>query len=98
MRLGKVYHNLNISDYEYNYKRLTFIFSSKFYIKKFESELANYVLLEKNKIATRYQVDLEASEYLALSLYKKIEKRGFKVYFDGKEISKNDYFIVSFGR
>ena len=26
------------------------------------------------------------------------EKKVVKFYFDGKEISKNDYFIISFGR
>lgn len=91
MRLGKVYHNLDLSDYEYQFKNFSFIFSSKFYIEKFKSEVYNYIKTNSDKINDKYtSIDLE--EYLAFSLYKKIEKRGFKVYYKGMLIDKDITF------
>ena len=95
MRLGKVYYNLNESTYLFKYERFTFVFSSKFYIEKFKKELSSYVDIEARKIISRYQVNLEGSEYLALSLYKKIEKRGFKVLFNDEEIKENQSFTIN---
>ena len=94
MRLGKVYYDLNLSNYEFNYKKLTFYFSSKFYIDKFTKEIDNFVNIEGNKLYSKYRVMLEPSEYLALSLYKKIEKRGFRVYFNNKEIKETESFSI----
>ncbi len=95
MRLGKIYYDLNLSTYRVDYKRFTFLFSSKFYIDKFKKELDNFVNIEDKKIYSKYRVVLECSEYLALSLYKKIEKRGFKVYFNNKEIKENESFSIN---
>lgn len=94
MRLGKVYYNLEDSNYKFSYKRFNFIFSSKFYIEKFKRELKDYISIEEAKISSKYG-KLEASEYLALSLYKKIEKRGFLVYFNDEKIKENETFSVS---
>lgn len=95
MRLGKVYHDLEKSKYIVEYSRFKFIFSSKFYIEKFKKELYNYIENESIKITHRYSSFLESDEFLALSLYKRIEKRGFKVYFENEEINENTTFILS---
>lgn len=95
MRIGKVYYNLYESEYHYNFKRFKFIFSSKLYINNFVKQLENYICIENNKLGAKYSIELEASEYLALSLYKKIEKRGFLVYYNDEEIDKNTTFTVS---
>lgn len=95
MRLGKVYYNLDESTYLFNYQRFTFIFSSKFYIEKFKKELSSYVDIETRKLVSKYQVNLEGSEYLALSLYKKIEKRGFKVLYNDEEIDRTQGFTIN---
>lgn len=95
MRLGKIYYDLNLSNYKLEYKRFTFIFSSKFYINKFQKEIENYVDIEDKKLYSKYKIILEDKEYLALSLYKKIEKRGFKVLFLGKEINENESFSIN---
>ena len=95
MRLGKVYYDLDLSTYKLDYKRLTFIFSSKFYIDKFKKEIDNFVKLEGKKIYSKYKVNLDTNEYLALVLYKRIEKRGFKVYFNKKEITINESFSIN---
>lgn len=95
MRLGEVYYDLNLSTYKLNYKRFTFIFSSKFYINKFEKDLQNYIDIEDKKLYSKYKIVLETDEYLALSLYKKIEKRGFKVLFLDREIKENESFSIN---
>lgn len=100
MRVGKVYKNIEDSDYRFDFQRFTFYFSSKFYIEKFKNELDNYIDIEKNRLIKRYDLMLESSEYLALSLYKKIEKRGFRVYFSfsdelGSRIKENETFAIS---
>lgn len=95
MRLGKVYHRIEESDYCYQYQRFTFYFSSMLYIKKFEKELSNYVDLETRKLNFKYNVNLESGEYLALSLYKRIEKRGFLVYYCNRPIKENETFTIS---
>ena len=95
MRIGKVYYNLYESEYHYKFKRFEFVFSSKLYINNFKKNFENYTYIENEKIRAKYQVDLEASEYLALSLYKKIEKRGFLVYYNDEEIDKNTTFTIS---
>ena len=68
MRLGKVYYDLDLSTYRLNYKRLTFIFSSKFYIDKFQKEIDNFVKIEGKKLYSKYNVNLDSEEYLALVL------------------------------
>ena len=95
MRIGKVYYNLYESEYHYKFKRFEFVFSSKLYINNFIKQLENYVYIENEKIRAKYQIELEANEYLALSLYKKIEKRGFLVYYNDEEIDKNTTFTIS---
>lgn len=95
MRLGKVYYNLELSEYETEFKRFRFVFSSKFYIMKFEKELMDYVKYESDRLIKRYGVYLESDEYLALSLYKKIEKRGFLVYYKGIKIKPDKTFSIS---
>lgn len=95
MRIGKVYYNLYESEYHYKYKRFLFVFSSKLYINNFINQLEKYVDLESKKLIAKYNVELESSEYLALSLYKKIEKRGFLVYYNDEEIDKNKSFSIS---
>lgn len=102
MRVGKVYKNIEDSDYVFNFQRFTFYFSSKFYIEKFKKELDNYIDIEYKRLIKRYDLILDSSEYLALSLYKKIEKRGFRVYFERNEtkypsirLRENETFSIS---
>lgn len=95
MRIGKVYYDLYKSEYHYKFKRFEFVFSSKLYINNFLKRLGEYTHIENEKLRAKYQVELEAYEYLALSLYKKIEKRGFLVYYNDEEIDKNTTFTIS---
>ena len=95
MRLGKIYYNISESEYKVDYQNFTFYFSSILYKRKFIRELKDYVNDESFKLKTKYQNYLEATEYLALSLYKKIEKRGFYVLYKGSSINENTSFRIS---
>ena len=54
MRIGKVYHDLEKSDYIFRFKNFDFVFSSKLYINKFERELKDYIIEENNKLTNKY--------------------------------------------
>ena len=69
-----------------------FYFSSKFYLDKFEREYPDYVRNETLKLNVRYKMIVDAEDMLLLAFYKMIEKRGFKVKYQGAELNK-DYYI-----
>lgn len=71
---------------------LTFYFSCEYYKDKFINDYEYYLDLENSKLSYRYKSDVLAQEMLLLSLYKSIEKRGFRVLYKDKEITP-DYKI-----
>ena len=89
-----VYNDINESEYTFNYDKLTFYFSSKFYLEKFTREYSTFLKDEKMKFKIRYKCNIYFDEMLLLLLYKRIEKRGFKVLYNGFEINEN-YYITS---
>ena len=72
--------NLNESEYYFKYKGLIFYFSSKFYRNKFANEISSFIETETFKLQVKYNLDINFDILFMLSLYKKIEKRGFRVY------------------
>lgn len=90
-----IFYELEKSPYIYNFKNITFYFSSMFYLEKFKNEVDNYIKNEEFRFFQRYKLKLEKnyfSQFLAISFYKKIEKRGF--YFTSNECKVfDDYFI-----
>lgn len=82
MKTGKVYLNINESDLSVMKSGLIFYFSSEFYQNKFMENVDNYINDEILKIQNKYKINCSFEIYLMLSYYKKIEKRGFKVFDD----------------
>lgn len=82
---------LNKSKYIVEFKSLKFYFSSELYKNKFNEQLKDYINIENLKIDNKYKVLIDLSEYLAVSLYKKIEKRGFLVYYGNVNLEET-YF------
>lgn len=82
--------NLKESSYCFNFLGLNFFFSSEFYLEKFKNTVKEYVELESLKICNRYKIPIAINRYLAISYYKKIEKRGFRIIDGaiGKEIER----------
>ena len=97
--MKRVEYDINKSEYYFKVNKLTFFFSSKFNKTRFENGFIEYVSEETNKIKAKYKVDINLTNYLLLTYYKKIEKRGFKVltYDDNDdiiELSKDHTFRV----
>lgn len=80
MEQNKVCLNINESEYKSSFGGFNFYFSSNFYKEKFEREVQKYVEEEELKINNKYKTQINVGLYLAISLYRKIEKRGFRVF------------------
>lgn len=86
--------NLAVSEYKTEFANFIFYFSSKFYKNKFKESLTEYIDTEERKIKNKYKVDICLTSYLAISLYKKVEKRGFFVVSKhGEVINENVVFL-----
>lgn len=87
--------DLRKTKYSYEFGEYIFYFSSKLYLKKFKEGVLNYIILESAKITNKYKIKINVSNYLSVSFYKKIEKRGFRVIDrnSGLEIDEFNEFI-----
>ena len=88
-----IYYDLEESDYKTNIDNFTFVFSSLFYLTLFKANLEEYIKYENNRINNKIKKDIDLKEVILLDLYKKIEKRGFLVYYKDKQL-KDYSFIV----
>lgn len=82
-----IYYNLDESIYSFKFNNLTFYFSSKLYLKKFTDKYIGYLKTETFKLNSRYKCYMYADDMLLIDLYRKIEKRGFRVLYNDVEIS-----------
>ena len=89
-----IYNDINESNYKLEYDKLTFYFSSKFYQEKFIKEYSEFIKNETLKLQLKYKCNVMFDEIILLFLYKKIEKRGFRVLYNNKEIKEN-YYITN---
>ena len=71
--------NLKESKYKAHYNNLVFYFSSEFYKNKFQNEIVDFIKIETIKLFNKYKTSIELTDYLSISLYRKIEKRGFYI-------------------
>lgn len=89
-----VYNNINESPYYFDYYNFRFYFSSAFYRRNFANRVEAYVKEERYKLINRYKIINSRfldviNEVLYISLYKKIEKRGFRVLVNNSEYKEN---------
>lgn len=91
-----IYLNINESDYFFKHKGLIFYFSSEFYKKKFIDEIESYISTETLKLQGKYNMNINFDLLFMISLYKKIEKRGFRVYDEenNKDITQSTGIIA----
>ena len=89
-----IYNDINESNYTFKYDHLIFYFSSKFYLEKFTREYSNFIKDETMKFKIKYKCNAYIDDMLLLLLYKKIEKRGFRVLYNNGELPEN-YCIIS---
>lgn len=83
-----IYLDLQSTPYKAKYGKNIFYFSSELHLQKFTTRIAEYVTMEIAKFQIRYNTDItlisahlekDLEIYFAVSLYKKIENRGFRV-------------------
>lgn len=86
-----IYNDINESIYTFKYDDLLFYFSSQFYQEKFTREYSQFLKDEIMKLKIKFKCNIYCDEMILLLLYKKIEKRGFKVLYKGKELNENYY-------
>lgn len=89
-----VYNDIETSNIKFTWQDLTFYFSSDFYKTKFEKEYVVFLNNETIKLCVKFNCVAILDEMILLLLYKKIEKRGFRVYYKDRRIQK-EYFISS---
>jgi len=80
--------DLEKSNYKYKFYNYIFYFSSEFYMNKFKNEVQEFIMIETIKLQNKYKVKLNISLYLAVSFYKRIEKRGFRI------VHKSNGFLI----
>lgn len=83
-----IYHDIEQSTYIFEYDNLKFHFSSRLYLDKFKDRYSNYIKEETDKFSSRFKMSIYADELFLLELYRKIEKRGFKVYYKNIDIKE----------
>lgn len=86
-----VYNNINESPYSFKYDDIEFYFSSNFYREKYIKQYSEFLNQETIKLRLKYRCFINADLMILLLLYKKIEKRGFKVLYKNKELEENYY-------
>lgn len=88
--------DINKSDITFKTYDLNFYFTSKLNKKRFEERYKEFIETENMKFKIKYKVEVDFKIIFLLSLYKKIEKRGFKVYNinDKKYLTENEKFIL----
>lgn len=86
-----IYNDINESIYTFKYDDLVFYFSSQFYQEKFTREYSQFLKDETMKLKIKFKCNIYCDEMILLLLYKKIEKRGFKVLYKNNELTENYY-------
>ena len=84
--------NLQESDYKFEFCHAVFYFSSDFNLQRYKNSVIQFIEMEQAKIINRYKVDIDLFYYLAISFYKKIEKRGFRVLLHDDEVNQDTKF------
>jgi len=90
-----VYQNIFDSCYSYNFNDYEIYFSSLFNKNRFIDKIESFINDENLKNTNKYGIKIDLSNYLIFVLYKKLEKRGFRIYNkDGVLLPEDKEFII----
>lgn len=82
-----IYYDLRYSDYKLTVNCLTYVFSSQLHLEKFRARLKENRDIINYSLSKRFNFDVNVEQLADIVLYKKIEKRGFRIItIDGKEL------------
>lgn len=91
---SKVYYDIDESIYSVDYNEFKLYFSSETNMNKFNRQIDNYIEDQTFYLLNRYGHVINLfDDFLTVALYKRIEKRGFKVFYEGKRIEHDCVFI-----
>ena len=82
-----IYYNLDETEYVFEYKDMKFYFSSQSYLTKFKEKYKDFIGMESIKMDIYFNATGDYNRILLLKLYRKIEKRGFKVLYRNRYLS-----------
>lgn len=91
--MNHVYQDITKSDITFEIDDIKFYFSSLFNKERFKRKYESFINEEENKIMIKYKFPINMRKYLLLSLYHKIEIRGFLVEINEKKLKKDDIII-----
>ena len=92
-----IYHNLDESKYVVSNDDMTFYFSSKYYLRRFLSTYKD----ERNKLRKsfeRYDIMMNYELLSDISLYNRIEKRGYKCVAKGVKLSCQETYLYALAK
>ena len=72
--------DLTQSKYICIYDDLVFYFSSELYLRNFKKLINEYIHKYSFYLNKKFKLNINSEKYLAISCYKLIEKRGFRVF------------------
>ena len=84
-----IYWDLSESQYKYKFEGIEYYFSSMFYLEKFKNNVERFITEETAKLEIKYKILIDFRIYLAISYYKRIEKRGFRIITDKIVLNEN---------
>ena len=87
-----VYNNIEESPFEFKYDDLKFYFSSNYLKEKFVRQYINFIKDETIKLKVKFKNVIMCDEMILLLLYKKVEKRGFRVYYKDHRLREQSEF------
>lgn len=91
-----VYRDIEESIYFFKYDKLKLYFSSKYYLNSFKEKYIEFIKGETIKLRNKYKCMICFDEMIILLLYQRIEKRGFRVYYNNMRLDKDYYIDMSF--
>ena len=99
MSRNGIFYDLKKSNYRYfteynNGDRAEFVFSSSLYYDKFFNRIAENRRSVCESISKRFNLNCEFNILSDISLYCKIEKRGFLIYYNGKSMNNESCFLL----
>lgn len=89
-----IYNDIDESTYNFVYDEMKFYFSSQFYLENFKNKYISFLKEETDKLRIKFKCGIYADYMILLLLYKKIEKRGFRVEYKNKRLTDN-YFVFT---
>lgn len=94
----KIELDFSKSNYKYNFMGATYVFSSEFNQRRFATRIEDYIKSETYKLKYNYGgVNINFDLFLSFALYKKLEKRGFRIYTDDNiELKEDTLFLIAY--